>query len=304
MDERPRRPVPDRLPRTLARDRRPAPDERDDLRAAERDLAELETSVQRLGGSGRGPLIAAVLIVLAFAVGLVRPWDWFGLGADSASPSAGASASAAAVVDTPAAATLAPPSASAAPVIDAAAAQTCDYPQSWRTATLQDWAGRRARVWTAVDAVEATGPLDSAIPFTAVGGSQFSAIGWCAPVDGPGRPPDDAVGTLFRVAGGKAVREAVTLLEPASPNPLAGLLAPAGVAAPSSAASASAAASSVASPVASGGAASRSPGVSASPAGSAGATGTTWPTGRYVIELATPDGTWVRWIGVELRAVP
>lgn len=250
------------------------PDAADELRHAERDLAKLEESVQRLGPTGRGPLLAVILIVLAFTVGLVRPWDWLGLGSGAASASPDASASGAGVVASPGAGTTLPP-ASSVPAIDAAAAQTCDYPQSWRSATVQDWAGRRARVWTAVDAVAASGPLDPAVTYTVVAGSAFTAIGWCAPVEGPQRPPDDAVGTLYRVNGATAVRLAVTLLEPAAPNPLAGLFGPA-VAAVGS----------------------------ASPAAGSGAAGRAWPPGRYVIGLATPDGGWARWIGVDLRLVP
>lgn len=298
MDGGPRRPAPDTVPRQPARDRRSVADEREDLRAAERDLEELGGSVQRLGPSGRGPLIAAVLIVLAFAVGLVRPWDWLSGSADGVSPSS--SATAAAVIGSPQDATARPqPTPTPVPEIDAAAAAVCDYPQSWRTATIQDWAGRRARVWTAVDAVEAQGPLDPAIAFTIVGGSRFTAIGWCAPVDDPTRPPDDAVATLYRISAGKAVELPVTLLEPDAPNPLAELLAPAGATAPSASGSASDAPSSSSS-------ASGSPGPSASSASASpfAPVEPTWAPGRYVIELASPDGSWARWIGVELRAVP
>ena len=42
------------------------------------------------------------------------------------------------------------------------------YPPSGGRPTIQDWAGRTARVWTAVDVVEAIGPDDPRIPFEPV----------------------------------------------------------------------------------------------------------------------------------------
>jgi hypothetical protein len=221
-----------------------------------------------VGGSRRGATLTTVLVALAFVVGFVRPWDWLGSSAAAtASGVPGASVPATAQGSGGPGGTPGAPSASPtpAPGSDAAAAQTCAYPQSWRSATIQEWAGRAARVWTAVDATVAGGPLDPSIPFQVIAGDRFSALGWCAPVLGPDRPPESAVGRLFRIAGGGATEPPLRLLEPAAPNPLGELWIPA----------------------------------------AAGAVGTvTWPAGRYVIELATPSGSWTRWIGIELRVTP
>ena len=125
-------------------------------------------------------------------------------------------------------ATPAGPTPTPAPGSVEAAAQVCAYPQGWRSATLQNYAGRRALVWTAVDAVSATGPLDPSIPFEGVAGDTFTAIGWCAPVDGPDRPPDGTTARLFRVADGRATPEPYVRLHPAAPNPLGELWGPVG----------------------------------------------------------------------------
>jgi hypothetical protein len=213
-------------------------------------------SVQRVGSRGRSATITGVLLVAAFALGLVRPWDWLGAGASSGTANPpDRSAGVAAGIATP------QPTASPTPGpgTDAAAAETCAYPQSWRSATLQRWAGREAQVWTAVEAVSASGPSDPAIPFQVVGGDEFRAIGWCAPVLGDDRPPLDARGRLFRLDGANADEVAYRLIAPAAPNALGELLAPDGP----------------------------------DPA--------FWPPGRYVFELATPTGSWQRWLGLELR---
>ena len=237
----------------------------DGARPDARELAALEESVQVVGRRGRGAVVATGLITLAFVVGLVRPWDWLA-GTQAREATAPSSPSgAAAAAGSPGATTEGGPSPTPAPGSDAAAAQVCDYPQSWRSATMQDWAGRRARVWTAIQAVTATGPLDPSIDFQVIAGDHFTAIGWCAPVLGPDRPPLSATGRLFRVTSGKAVEPRSVLLEPAAPNALGELLAPA--------------------------------------PGSNGVNGT-WEPGRYVIEMATPERSWVRFIGLELRTVP
>ena len=245
---------------------RPGQSADDDATLAPRERALLEESVRPVAGRSVRATITIALVVAAFLVGLVHPWDW--LAGASRSPVAGDRATGQAPgsggpgqggngqggIATPA------PTDTPAPGSDAAAAAVCAYPQSWRSATIQDWAGRRARVWTAVDVVTASGPLDSSIPFQVVAGDRFTAIGWCAPVLGPDRPPLTMRGVLFRVDAGAATPEPYRLLEPAAPNALGELWAPTGSA--------------------------------------------TWPAGRYVIELATPSGSWVRWLGLELRVSP
>jgi hypothetical protein len=251
---------------------------------APREEEALAQAVRPVGTRGRGATVAAVLIVLAFVVGLVRPWDFLGDGGGG-TPGPVADASGLVVAPTP------PPAASssdagapgALPTGDGSTSPTCGYPQGWRSATVQVWGGRRARVWTAVDAAQARGPEDPAIPFNAIAGEDFTAIGWCAPVTGDERPPASAQGVLWQVGtDGLAHRVAFRRLEPPAPSSLGELWAPDTGSTPGP---------------------SDSPGVSPSASGASGAA-PAWPLGGYVIELATPDGTWSRWLGLELRAVP
>jgi len=214
-------------------------------------------SVRPVGSRGRSATITGALLLTAFVLGLVRPWDWLEGATSPATPGVppGTSAAVGAPTSSPA------PSSTPEPGSDTAAAEACAYPQSWRSATLQRWAGREAQVWTAVDAVTATGPSDAAIPFQVVGGDEFRAIGWCAPVLGDERPPLDARGRLFRLDAAGAVEIGFRRIAPGAPNALGELWAP-----------------------------------EASPP-------EFWPAGRYVIEIATPSGTWARWLGLELREV-
>ena len=249
MTERPRGPVDPDSPVLAPRE--------------ERALAE---AVRPVAARGRGAPIAAVLIVLAFVVGLVRPWDFLGKAAPPGQP-AGSGAVAAA---TPAPGETTDPGDQGPVPTGTAKAPTCGYPMGWRSATLQRWGGQRARVWSAVEVVgRATGPGDPSIPFNVVAGDDFTAIGWCAPVAGDERPPAVVPGRLFGYGAAGAIAELpYRRLEPPAPSALGELWVPV-----------------VAAPGASG-------------------TGPAWPAGRYVIELATPDGTWARWLGIELRAVP
>src|SRR4051794_31507089 len=47
---------------------------------APREEAALAESVRPVGGRGRGASLAALLIVVAFVVGVVRPWDYLPTG--------------------------------------------------------------------------------------------------------------------------------------------------------------------------------------------------------------------------------
>lgn len=223
---------------------------------------------------GRGPLLAVVLVVAAFAVGLVRPWDWLATSAPGAraDPSAAADGSGAGRAGPGAgeASSDAGPSAddgsSADPAAEGSPSTTCASPLGWRAATIESWSGRQAHVWTAADAVAASGPADPGIPFRPIVAETVSAIGWCAPVVGGERPPLAATATLFRVRDGAAVAIPYDRLEPSAPNALGELIVP-----------------------------------------PAPATGSRppWAPGRYVIRLAAPGGSYVRYLGMEvMRALP
>jgi hypothetical protein len=112
----------------------------------------------------------------------------------------------------------------------------------------------------------ASGPADRAIPIRAIVAETVTAIGWCAPVGDEERPPHAATATLFQVRDGVATEIAYDQLEPAAPDALGELLVP---------------------PAASTGR--RSP----------------WAPGRYVIRLAAPGGTYLRYLGLEvMRTLP
>lgn len=231
-----------------------------------REEAALVASVRPVGSRGRGVTLAAVLIVVAFVIGLARPWDWL-----AAAPAGDASPVASTV---PGDATPNPgddgqggvsPIGSNIPDTDQPE-PTCGYPTDWRSATIQTWAGRRARVWTAVEVAQASGPTDPAIPFQVVAGDDFTAIGWCAPVSGDERPPAAAHGRLYRIEGdGTAVELVYTRLEPRASSSLGELWVPA-----------------------------EEPMTS----------DRGWPVGRYVILLEADDGRWDRWLGLDLRTAP
>ena len=231
---------------------------------APREEQALEEAVRPVASRGRGAIVAAVLVVLAFVVGLVRPWDLLG----GSSPADQPTGSGAIAEGTPGPGDSTNPgdqgpTATAKP-------PTCGYPTDWRSATLQLWGGRRARVWSAVDVEpRATGPADPSIVLNVVAGDDFTAIGWCAPVAGDERPPNGVQGRLFGFGVDGAIADLpYRRLEPPAPSALGELWVPV-VAAP----------------------------------GSSG-TSPAWSPGRYVIELATADGSWTRWLGIELRKVP
>jgi hypothetical protein len=223
-------------------------------RLAPREQARIDDAVVTVARRGRGPGLVAALVAGAFVIGLVRPWDWVDGGPrDTAGPNPDAGAVGEA------------PAASAAPVDGGPAGSyqspTCAYPSSWRTASLRRWGGREARVWAAAEASSASGPADPAILFHAIPSEVVDAIGWCAPVTGPERPPPAAAGTLFLIRDGVADEVAVDRLEPASANALGQLWAPLP-----------------------GEDERRRP----------------WQPGRYVIRLATPSGSYVRYLGLDV----
>ena len=222
-----------------------------------------ETPVTAVGRGSRGPLVVTLLVIAAFAAGLLRPWDLVvppepSGSMDPAFTPAG-TAAAPSLAQTPAASD-APASAPAD-----AAAELCGYPSTWRTMSRVWLAGRPATVWVAAKLVAATGPGDPTIPVTYIGEAPVAAIGWCAPVGDDRRPPRDASATLFSVdaSNGKAQPAAYTLLAPLPgvAGPMAQLWG--------------------------------TPGPKIEP----------WPRGRYVIRFATPSGTWVRYMGLDVAGL-
>jgi hypothetical protein len=244
------------------------------------DDAPVLPDVALVARRGPGLLIVTVLVVAAFVVGLVRPWDWLGPSgsggaghepgvagrqAGPGGPVGHASPGDGATGGEPAPADGEQASASGGSAGAPFRSPTCASPLGWRAATIETWTGRQARVWTAAEAVRATGPSDTAIPFRPIVSETVTAIGWCAPVEGADRPPLGATATLFRLrTSGPADEIPYERLEPGAPDAMGELLVP---------------------PVQS---------VGRRPA---------WAPGRYVIRLATPSGSYVRYLGLEVTTV-
>jgi len=218
-------------------------------------------ATERLGRKGPEPVLVFLLVAAAFFVGVVRPWDWLapggGVPEPQAGPTQGIAGDAGATRPAASGAATTRPTTPATPVAES----TCAYPRTWRLATVQDWGGRTARVWSAADAVIASGPGDPAIPFVSVVTSTVTALGWCAPVTGSERPPKAAVGTLYRIGTDGPHVIGFDRLEPAAPDALGELWLPV----PQS--------------------------VGRRPP---------WAPGRYVIRLAAPGGSFERYLGIEV----
>jgi hypothetical protein len=234
---------------------------------APREEQQLEESVRVVGRTGRGPVIVGVLVAAAFLLGLARPWDLLNAPApdrgDAAAPDvaiaspAGDSSPGAEDFATPGVLAVAP----TRPPTPPARALTCAFPSEWRSASIEDWSARPARVWRAAEVVEASGPDDPTIAFEPIVAATITAIGWCAPVDGPDRPPLGLTASLFRLRDGVAIPVPYDRLEPAQPDALGELWTPVVL-----------------------GVGNRPP----------------WPFGRYVIELRSGSGSYVRYLGIEL----
>jgi hypothetical protein len=239
------------------------PDETGEARLAPGEQVRIDEAVVRVSGRGRGPTVAAALVAGAFLVGLVRPWDWLTGGAAAVPAPPAMVADTGRAAPSPYAGIVAlPPSAQAGGDPEpASAAATCAYPAAWRTATIQMWAGARARVWTAAEAAPASGADDPSIPINLVTSDTVEAIGWCAPVTGPDRPPLTAEATLFRLVDGVATEVAVDRLEPVARDALGELWLP---------------------------------------REQAGGRRPLWAPGRYVIRLATPSGGYERFLGLRV----
>jgi hypothetical protein len=245
------------------------------MTSPDREPRDLLPDVVPVAPRGRGPLFVAVLVVAAFAVGLVRPWDWPAAAASGERPGGAGSASGTFPGEVVPATTSAdgsgggphlgegdPAGAPPAPY----RSPTCASPLEWRAATIESWTGRQARVWTAAEAVAASGPNDPAIPFRPIVSEKVTAIGWCAPVEGSDRPPLTATATLFRIGDRAAAEIPYDRLEPVAPDALGELIVP--------------------------------------PAQSVGGR-PAWVPGRYVIRISAPGGTYVRYLGLDvMTAIP
>jgi len=98
----------------------------------------------------------------------------------------------------------------------------------WRIATLERWRTQDVRVWRAIEPITAaTGPLDPSIPAVPIVADDVTALGWCAPAFGPGRPAGPTTVTAWSVRGGLATELKLRQLWPAEgTTPIAALYGP------------------------------------------------------------------------------
>lgn len=126
---------------------------------------------------GGGLSIAGVLVALLIGLAVVKPW---GPAGDPPPPGPPRVVARATAEDTP------------RPIDDSAeglAGPVCLGPGAWRIASLETWRNRNVRVWRAIEPiVDASGPLDPAIPTASLFGLEVEALGWCAPAYGAERP--------------------------------------------------------------------------------------------------------------------
>ncbi len=218
------------------------------------------------GGPDRGRLQLLVAVVIgALVLQVIRPWGDGTSG--GASPIVGSVTAAAEMSSTP---PMTPVTRSVDPGPASAAGLhvTCGSTDGWRATTTQVWPDRAIpiRSWIAIEPAGAGDPLDTTIPFAPVAADEVTAIGFCAPIDEALRPPVTIRPSLWWIVGDRAVPLALVPADPADHDAMRGLWLP-----PSSL------------------------GVAR-----AGVSGDAWPPGRYVIELATPGGTYVRRLGIEI----
>ena len=137
-----------------------------------RERVLVETPITAVGRGSGGPLLITLLVVAAFAAGLLRPWDVLTPAPPPSNPLATTAA-----VATP----TALPQATATPdptPRPGSALALCGYPSSWRTMSRVWWSGRPATTWTAAQVVEANGPGDPKIPFTSIGPAPVTKKSW------------------------------------------------------------------------------------------------------------------------------
>lgn len=125
----------------------------------------------RIGSADRGPGLVVVAVAIFLAIALIKPWPGGGDPRPVAHPG------------TP------PPTEQ--PSVDPLAAIRidCDQPPGWRIFSRELWAGGILRSWLSMEPLtSASGPLDPAIPAIPISPS-IVALGYCAPWEGPDRPP-------------------------------------------------------------------------------------------------------------------
>ena len=183
-----------------------------------------------VGGAGRPLVRWIVLATLALAVAVLKPWG----GSAPARPTGLVQAPA------PAAGDLSSPISNAAgPATvpggdiasrseDADVAKMCLNTESWLVASVEEEPGGTVRVWRALEPVTGLRPDDPSVPWVYVGSQGVTALGWCAPIDGPERPSGGTTVEAWSVSDGIARPISLQRVRPVSDSSaLGGLYRPA-----------------------------------------------------------------------------
>jgi hypothetical protein len=140
--------------------------------------------------------LAVGVVVVALAMAILKPW---GATDDDAR----------ATSDVPVVAQPRPVVAPApVPPTDtdrAIVSEMCLEPNGWRLFATERWPDRVARRWVhVVPLAGASGPADPLIPLIGEPSLAVLAVGYCAPVSGPERPPSAVTTTIYRLRHGGA----------------------------------------------------------------------------------------------------
>ena len=241
----------------------------------------------RIGRRDRRPAALAAVLVAFVGLAVAKPWQ--------------TPASTGPELPTAAAASPGAPGAGAAtlePADLAALRHDCQDPNGWRVYSHEVWNGSPVRVWRRLEPDSAaSGPLDPGLPVVEIG-PIVSAVGYCSPWSGVGRPPDGASIAAWRVTGSDAGARAdpvdLVAVAPRVRTVLGALFGPTAArgGGPGDGSTAAPGSETAAPPIpTTGGAA--SPG-----SGPAGPAGVDWPTGRWVFAVRTT--AWARWWEVDI----
>jgi hypothetical protein len=217
----------------------------------------VETSRIDPGGErGRGPWLLIIASLALVVLAVLKPWD--------------------SRVGSPVEPLAALPPAASSPTpaptprtIDAEVAERCNRPFGWRISAIMTWREQVVRNQVVIKPLissDVVSPLDPAIPVVPVFGDEVNAIGFCAPVVGALRPPDDVTVDIWAIDPSHEIgTNTPRLVEPSRPSGLGGLYVPA-------------------------------------PDGRRDDGRPPWPAGRYVFHLAGPEaGGFDAWFAVEVN---
>lgn len=164
-----------------------------------------------------------LLVVVALAITIVKPWGW---GQPPASAATRGTSRASPAEVSPSRPSPARTSLATTPPFgaDPAVAVFCLDPTVWQIATSERWRSKKdgawrdqtVRVWRATEPLpEASGPDDPRIPVTPVLAEGVTALGWCVPVVGEERPAGVATVAMWRVTPAGPIPTSLDRVRPA-----------------------------------------------------------------------------------------